>query len=90
MWGETWPQTSPDLNPMDRFAWGYLQMEVNSLAPQDLESLKFAIRTCVKKMPLHMVQKAVDGFYKRVCLCLEAGGGHFKHMLGRTGMPLLE
>ena len=64
-------------------------MEVNSLAPQDSGSLKLAIRTCVK-MPLRMAQKAVGGLYARVCLRLEARGGHFKHMLGRTGMPLWE
>ena len=62
-------------------------MEVNSMAPQDLESLKLDIRTCVKA-PLHMARKAVGGFYRRVCLRLEARGGHFKHMLGRTGTPL--
>ena len=30
---KAWPPTSPDLNPVDYFAWGYLQMEVNNLAP---------------------------------------------------------
>ena len=41
-------------------------------------------------MPLDMVKRAADGFYKRCLACVEAKGGHFKHMLKRKNAPLLE
>ena len=87
---KAWPPTSPDLNPLDYFARGYLQREVEKASPQTLESLKFHVRRCVRDMPLDMVKKAVDGFYKRCCMCVEAKGSHFKHMLARKDVPLLE
>ena len=86
---KSWPPTSPDLNPSDYFAWRFLQ-EVNKMGPQDLDSLKFAIRTCARKLPMDMVRRAVDNFYKRCCLCVLAEGRHFKHMMKRKDIPLLE
>lgn len=74
-----WPANSPDLNPLDFFAWGYLQSQVDKKNPLCLDTLKVAIRQAVAEMPLEMVQKAVLGFEKRVGMCIEAEGGVFKH-----------
>ena len=38
-------------------------------------------------MPLDGIRSAIDGFYKRVCLCVEAEGRAFKHMMSRTVEP---
>ena len=33
-WSKTeWPANSPDLNPLDYFAWGYLQAKVDRKEP---------------------------------------------------------
>ena len=89
-WGKLeWPPCSPDLNPLDFFAWGYLQSEVDKKKPKCLDSLKLAIRECVEALPLDMVQKAMLNFYPRVCLCIESGGGAFKHKKIHGGNPLV-
>ena len=79
-----WPPSSPDLNLLDFFGWGYLQHQVGLARPKDLDGLKLSIRTAVENMPLGMVQNAVVNFYKRVRLCVQAEGRQFKHMLRHT------
>ena len=36
------------------------------------------------------VQSAIDGFYKRCCLCVRAGGSQFKHMMGSKDIPMID
>ena len=85
-----WPACSPDLNPLDFFAWGYLQAEVDKKKPKCLDSLKLAIRQSVEAMPHQFVQKAVMNFYNRVCLCVEVEGGPFKHKKFHGAIPLIQ
>ena len=73
-----WPANSPDLNPLDYFAWGYLQAQVDKQKPACLDALKLAIKKCVDDMPLDMAQRAIMGFRKRAKLCIAAEGGPFK------------
>ena len=77
-----WPASSPDLNVLDYFVWGYLEKGVNDRKPNSLVSLKAAIAEEVGALPLEMVQKAIMGFRERVALCIEAEGDFFKHRLG--------
>ena len=84
-----WPASSPDLNPLDYFIWGYLQQAVDKEKPKDEVSLELAIRRAAAGMPLEMIRRGVDGFYKRVALCVEAEGRQFKHMLQRKNLPVV-
>ena len=79
-WAEgEWPPNSPDLNPLDYFCWGYLQQEVTKRKPTCLDSLKLAIMQSVGDMPADMAQRAIEGFGKRVRMCIRSEGGTFKH-----------
>ena len=48
-------------------------------------TLKVAITQAVAELPLKMLQKAIDGWYTRVALCVQAGGMQFKHRLKCEG-----
>ena len=85
-----WPPHSPDLNPLDFFAWGYLQAEVDKQQPKCLDTFKLAIRRVVEILPLEFVQKAALSFYKRVCLCIEGEGGVFKHKTYKGEVPIVQ
>ena len=90
-WGKkVWPPCSPDLNPLDFFAWGYLQAEVDKKKPKCVDTLKLATRQCVDGTPLEMVQKAMLNFYPRARLCIEAEGGQFKHKKFPKANPLFQ
>ena len=78
---ERWPSTSPGLNPLDYFAWGFAQQRVNELQPKSVLDLQLAIEQAVSEIPPKMIQAAIDGFYKRCKLCLAQGGETFKHVL---------
>ena len=76
-----WPPSSPDLNPPDYFAWGWAQNYVGQKKPSTLPALQVAIRQAADALPMDMVKKAIDGFYKRAWLVVKVEGKHFKHML---------
>ena len=63
---------------------------VDKKRPRCLDTLKVAIREAVAEMPLDMVQRATMDFYKRVCLCIEAEGGVFKHKKFFGDVPLVQ
>ena len=73
-----WPASSPDLNPLDYFYWGYLQREAGKKKPSCLNTLKVAIRQSAAATPLDMAQRAILDFAKRAKLCLQMGGEVFK------------
>ena len=78
-WGkDDWPATSPDLNVLDYFVWGYIQAQLDKRKPRCEDTLMLAIIQSVEEMPLEMVQKAILGLAKRVKLCIQADGGVFK------------
>ena len=84
---EEWPATSPGLNVLDFYVWGRLQHVVGrrqcGWRPTDLASLKTAARKAARELPLDGIRSAIDGFYKRARLCVEAEGRAFKHMMSR-------
>ena len=82
-----WPPNSPDMSPLDYFMWAEMQRRVDQKQPASLTTLKLAIRQSAAEVPLATAQRAIDGFYKRCKLAIEAGGKPFKHMLKRTGLP---
>ncbi|KAJ4428626.1 hypothetical protein ANN_24671 [Periplaneta americana] len=78
-----WPPCSPDLNPLDFYLWGHLKSLVYSSPVPDLESLRNRIVACSEDI------RNTPGVWDRVrrsmrhrCeVCIEAGGGHFEHLL---------
>ena len=73
-----WPPNSPDLNPLDYFARGYLQAEVTKKRLACLDTLKLDIAHAVEEMPLDMVQRALGSFPKRAELRIRKEGGHIQ------------
>ncbi|KAJ4448427.1 hypothetical protein ANN_10443 [Periplaneta americana] len=78
-----WPPRSPDLNPLDFYLWGHLKLLVYSSPVPDLESLRNRIVACSEDI------RNTPGVWDRVrrsmrhrCeVCIQAGGGHFEHLL---------
>ncbi|KAJ4452038.1 hypothetical protein ANN_03553 [Periplaneta americana] len=78
-----WPPRSPDLNPLDFYLWGHLKSLVYSSPMPDLESLRNRIVACSEDI------RNTPGVWDRVrrsmrhrCeVCIQAGGGHFEHIL---------
>ncbi|KAJ4435156.1 hypothetical protein ANN_23732 [Periplaneta americana] len=78
-----WPPRSPDLNPVDFYLWGHLKSLVYSSPVSDLEFLRNRIVACSKDI------RNTPGVWDRVrrsmrhrCeVCIQAGGGHFEHLL---------
>ena len=50
-----WPANSPDLNPLDFFAWGYLPAQVGKKKPKRLDTLRVAIRQAAEETALEKV-----------------------------------
>ena len=76
-----WPSTSPDLNVLDYFIWGYVQKKVNEMKPETPLDLQLAIEQSVGNAPLGLVRKAIDGCYNRCKLRVDQEGRTFKHVL---------
>ncbi|KAJ4426530.1 hypothetical protein ANN_27344 [Periplaneta americana] len=78
-----WPPRSPDLSPLDFYLWGHLKSLVYSSPVPDLESLRNRIVACSEDI------RNTPGVWDRVrrsmryrCeVCIQAGGGHFEHLL---------
>ncbi|KAJ4446672.1 hypothetical protein ANN_13369 [Periplaneta americana] len=78
-----WPPRSPDLNPLDFYLWGHLKSLIYSSPVPDLESLRNRIVACSEDT------RNTPGVWDRVrrsmrhrCeVCIQAGGGHFEHLL---------
>ncbi len=63
-WGpEKWPPNSPQINPLDKAIWVYLQNQVNSTSHSNIKSLKAAIMKHWKLMP-ESVKKWCTHFWR--------------------------
>ncbi|KAJ4449697.1 hypothetical protein ANN_01101, partial [Periplaneta americana] len=78
-----WPPRSPDLNPLDFYLWDHLKSLVYSSPVPDLESLRNRIVACsedIRNTP--GVWDHVRRSMRHRCeVCIQAGGGHFEHLL---------
>lgn len=75
---DDWPPSSPDLNPLDFFVWGYLSEKVNEKKCRTLDSFK---RTIVKewdKMDQNMLRAACRSFPARLRKVIKAKGDRFE------------
>ncbi|GBN45986.1 hypothetical protein AVEN_103362-1 [Araneus ventricosus] len=74
-----WPPSSPDLNPLDFFMWGYIKQQMYATPPPTLQELRNRITdACASVSPamLYDVQREVQS---RVQMCIVAEGHHFEH-----------
>ncbi|KYM95731.1 hypothetical protein ALC62_13638 [Cyphomyrmex costatus] len=74
-----WPPRSPDLTPMDFFAWGYIRDQVYQTLPRSREDLIEKIQAASRNITLAILFKVRQSFMQRVALCLEESGGYFEH-----------
>ncbi|XP_025997019.2 uncharacterized protein LOC113005528, partial [Solenopsis invicta] len=76
-----WPPRSPDLTPMDFFAWGFIRDQVYETLPRTREELMEKIRAASRNITPAMLSNVRQSIMRRVALCLEETGGYFEHML---------
>lgn len=78
---DEWPPSSPDLNPMDFFVWGYIESKLNGLTitkTSTLDTFKKKIVKIWNDIPIEMVRAACKSCSKRLRLVIRNKGGRFK------------
>lgn len=78
---DEWPPSSPDLNPLDYFVWGYMQSKLSDLKIKKitkLDSFKKKIVKIWNDVPIEMVRSACKSFLRRLRLVVRANGGRIK------------
>ena len=72
---------SPDLTSPDFFLWGYIKNVVFDQGPTTREDLMERIRRACAAISSETLLKTVDSFERRLRLCFQANGEHFKQLL---------
>lgn len=78
---DAWPAASPDLNPLDFFAWGYMESKLNSpnfAINTSIDAFKDKIVKIWNEIPMNMVRAACDSFFGRLKLVVKSKGDRFK------------
>ena len=81
--------SSPDLNPLDYSIWSLLEADVNAEEHNSVESLKNAISEAFERLPMEVINQAVDNWMKRLDAVIKAKGGHFEWILMKFYVLLL-
>ena len=76
-----WPLCSPDLTPPDFLLWGYIKYVVFAQRPTTREDLMERIWRACAAISRETLLKTVDGFERRLRLCLQANGEQFEQLL---------
>lgn len=73
-----WPPRSPDLSPLDFFAWGYMKQKIFSqdFRPRTITELEDSIRMLVARMNAdrQMRIRVFEDFHHRLGECIKRGG----------------
>lgn len=77
----SWPPRSPDLTPLDFFAWGLLKQEVYSLPINSREQLQDRIVAAVHQISPNQCLAATRAVRTRCNACIAARGQHFEQYL---------
>ena len=75
--GREWSPYSPDLNPLDFFAWGFLKSKVYRPRPLSLNNLKQKIETEVNNLSFNVISRAQFSVAKRAALYFQKNGAYF-------------
>ena len=73
-----WPPSSPDLNPLDYFAWSYVENITNMTSHNTKTSLIAAICRVFAELPPALVENACSQFRIRIEAVIEDEGGYIE------------
>ena len=78
-----WPPNSPDFNQLDYHLWGAMLQTFHKLQSkiETIPELKSALQQIWDDLPRTAINKAINGFCKRLNACASASGGHFQQMI---------
>jgi hypothetical protein len=78
---DDWPPNSPDLNPLDYYAWGAMLQMYHKCPtkPTTVAELKTVLEKIWEDLPQKSMNKAVLSFRKRLQSCVQKQGGHFEY-----------
>lgn len=77
-----WAPHSPDLSPLDFFLWGFLKDCVYAGNPGSTQELKDAISDEIRRLPSHMVDKAITHLQTvRLPAVARRKGAHIEQLL---------
>lgn len=74
--GRMWAARSPDLTPLDFFAWGFIKSQVYATRVPDLNELKRRIREACLLITPQMLQRVFRATKRRWEQCVDNEGGH--------------
>jgi len=79
---QNWPPRSPDLNPLDYHAWGYLKAMVYAHKVNTREELLQRILSAARSINSAAVfRKVTSSLVTLVRKCTQADGGHFEQLV---------
>ena len=73
-----WPPKSPDLNPLDFYAWSVLEIKILTKKYQSDDHLKKALCQEWGKIPQNYFRAACDDFLGRMNAKIRTKGGQFE------------
>src|SRR5215510_5856176 len=73
-----WPPRSPDLTPLDIFAWGFIKDVVYSRKFRDLADLRQRIIEAVELITRHMLLNTWQKLENRLDICRTTTGAHIE------------
>jgi len=76
-----WPPNSPDLNPVDYVIWSVMHVRVYQTRVHDVDELRQRLIAVWCELEQHIVDDAIDQWWRRLLACVDAEGGHFEHSL---------
>lgn len=81
-----WPPRSSDLTPLDFYLWGDIKRLVYDEEINNVTQLRQKIVQAFEKVKsnVYVLRRLNHNLVRRAHLCIEAGGGHFEHLLRVT------
>lgn len=76
-----WPARSPDLTPLDFFAWGHVKDQVYSTPPTTLEDLQNRVSRAIDSITPAQLNNVMRKLLERAVLCRDLNGQHFEQFL---------
>ena len=76
-----WPPRSPNLTPLDSFAFGYIKDTVFSKNPHTLDELRTMVTDVIQNIPREVLINVFQNMRRRVALCIDQHGQQFQHLL---------
>lgn len=76
-----WPARSPDLTPLDFFAWGAVKQKVYATPVPDEDNLRRRIVQVCGEITRTQCRAATSSVIERCRMCVRQNGLHFEHLL---------